>query len=32
VLYSSERPGFSELEKHVKGAAKGAGAKAGKKA
>jgi chemotaxis protein MotA len=32
VLYSSERPGFAELEKHVKGAAKGAGAKAGKKA
>jgi chemotaxis protein MotA len=24
VLYSTERPGFSELEKHVKGAAKGA--------
>ena len=30
VLYSSERPGFSELEKHVKGAAKG-GVKAAKK-
>ena len=27
VLYSTERPGFAELEKHVKGAAKG-GAKA----
>jgi chemotaxis protein MotA len=22
VLYSTERPGFAELEKHVKGAAK----------
>jgi hypothetical protein len=30
VLYSTERPGFAELEKHVKGAAKG-GAKAAKK-
>jgi chemotaxis protein MotA len=30
VLYSTERPGFAELEKHVKGAAK-AGAKAAKK-
>jgi chemotaxis protein MotA len=30
VLYSTERPGFSELEKHVKGAAKG-GAKPAKK-
>jgi chemotaxis protein MotA len=32
VLYSSERPGFAELEKHVKGAAKAPGARAGKKA
>ena len=36
VLYSSDRPGFAELESHVKGAAKGgakapAGAKAAKK-
>ena len=30
VLYSTERPGFSELEKHVKGAAK-SGAKPAKK-
>jgi chemotaxis protein MotA len=30
VLYSTERPGFAELEKHVKGAAKG-GAKPAKK-
>ena len=30
VLYSTERPGFAELEKHVKGAAK-SGAKPGKK-
>lgn len=28
VLYSTERPGFAELETHVKGAAKGAAAKA----
>jgi chemotaxis protein MotA len=27
VLYSTERPGFAELEKHVKGAAKAAAAK-----
>ncbi len=32
VLYSTERPGFAELEKHVKGAAKaGAAAKGAKK-
>ena len=32
VLYSSDRPGFAELESHVKGAAKGGKAPAGAKA